>query len=98
MIQTPDYKEIFKAWMISMNPTEKQSLLAEERLDVCVGCEFKKEVIKKNKWSAYCSKCGCPISKKVFSSSFNPCPENKWNEIDSKYIDVLDTKTNKTVI
>lgn len=98
MIQKPDYKEIFTAWLISFNPTETQSNLAEERLNICFGCEFRKEVIKKNKWSAYCQKCGCPLSKKVFSQTHNPCPEKLWNEVDSKYIDVLNTKTDKTVI
>ena len=98
MIPLPNYKEIFDAWLISLNPTKEQSDMAKDRLNVCLGCEFRNEVIKKNKWSAYCKKCGCPLNKKVFSNSFNPCPANKWNEVDSKYIDVLDTKIDKTVI
>ena len=32
-------KTIIKAWAISFNPDDKQSVLAEARLKVCTGCE-----------------------------------------------------------
>jgi len=32
-------KEITKAWWIASNPTPKQSLLAQKRLEICNGCE-----------------------------------------------------------
>lgn len=93
-----DYKEIIKAWMISFNPTKEQSMLAEERLKICNDCKFKQEIIKKNGWSAVCGKCGCPLIKKSFSQTFNACPEKLWEKVDKKYINVLDTKNNNTII
>lgn len=93
-----DYKEIFDAWKTSFKPNEKQEELAQERLGVCLGCEHRKEVLKGVKWSAYCGDCGCPISKKVFSKSFNPCTRKKWEEIDAKYMDVVPTKYNNSII
>ena len=64
-----DYKEIFEAWKISFNPTPIQEELAEKRLNICLGCEYRKEVLKGVKWSAYCGDCGCPINKKIFSKN-----------------------------
>jgi hypothetical protein len=98
MIINPKYKEIFEAWLISFNPTDAQLVIAQERLDVCMGCEYKKELIKKNKWSAYCEKCGCPLNKKIFSNMFNPCPAKKWIDIDSKYLKSLKPKEKKSII
>ncbi len=45
-IPTINYKEIFNAWIISYNPTPKQEELAKLRLEVCLGCKFRKEVVK----------------------------------------------------
>ena len=73
-IPTINYKEIFDAWIISLNPTSNQVELAKLRLEVCLGCEFRKETIKGLKWSAICDKCGCPLSKKVFATNYNACP------------------------
>ena len=42
-IPTINYKEIFDAWKISLNPTLKQEELAKLRLDVCLGCKYRKE-------------------------------------------------------
>jgi hypothetical protein len=94
----PNYKEIFDAWVTSINPTEKEKELANKRLDMCKGCEFRKENIKGYKWSAICGACGCPLSKKVFSPVFNSCPKEKWEEIDSQYMDKLTKKSKKTII
>ena len=93
-----NYKEIFDAWKISLNPTLKQEELAKLRLDVCLGCEFRKEVIKGLKWSAKCRKCGCPLSKKVFSTTHNACPEKLWGDVDSDYLKPLEEKNKNTLI
>jgi hypothetical protein len=94
----PNYKEIFESWFTAFNPNEKEKIIAQERLDICLGCEHRKEVLKGKNWSAYCNSCGCPISKKVFSSHFNPCPEKKWEPVDVKYIEKLPKKENKSIL
>ena len=97
-IPTINYKEIFDAWIISYNPTPKQEELAKLRLEVCLGCEFRKETIKGLKWSALCGKCGCPLNKKVFSTNYNACPVKKWENTDFGYIEPTEDKTNKTLM
>jgi hypothetical protein len=97
-IPTIDYEEIFNAWKISLNPTPKQEELAKLRLEVCLGCEFRKEIVKGLKWSAFCKKCGCPLSKKVFSTNYNACPEKFWGDIDSGYLTPLEDKSENTLI
>ena len=94
----PNYKEIFDSWIISVNPNDTQKELAQKRLDICKGCEHKKETIKGYKWSTICGLCGCPLSKKVFSPLFNPCPAEKWDAVDSSYIIKRPKKDEKTVI
>jgi hypothetical protein len=100
MRNTPkiDYKEIFDAWKASLKPTPKQEELAKLRLEVCLGCEFRKEVIKGLKWSAKCGKCGCPLSKKVFSPNYNACPEKLWGDVDSNYLEPMEDKNKNTII
>jgi hypothetical protein len=93
-----DYKEIFDAWKISLKPNKKQEELATLRLEVCLGCEHRKEVIKGLKWSAFCGKCGCPLNKKVFSTIHNACPLKKWSDIDSGYIELTIDKNKPTII
>jgi hypothetical protein len=93
-----DYEEIFKAWKASIKPTPKQEEHAQKRLDVCLGCDYRKEVLKGVKWSAYCGACGCPINKKIFSSIFNACTKNKWGDVDSEYLDVVPDKEKKSII
>ena len=39
------YKEIFEAWKRSFNPTPIQEELAQKRLDVCLGCDYRREVL-----------------------------------------------------
>jgi hypothetical protein len=94
----PNYKEIFDAWVISKNPTELQKSMANDRLDICKTCEYRKETFKGHKWSTICKLCGCPLSKKVFSPLFNPCPKSKWEEIDSNYMEKVITKSKDTII
>jgi hypothetical protein len=93
-----NYKEIFDAWKTSFNPTEIEEELAQKRLDVCLGCDYRKEVLKGIKWSAYCGDCGCPINKKVFSKNYNPCTQKKWKNVDSEYITPIDDKNKKTLM
>ena len=93
-----DYKEIFDAWKASLKPTPKQEELAKLRLTVCLGCEFRKEVIRGLKWSALCGKCGCPLSKKVFSPNYNACPIKKWGNTDSNYLEPTEDKNKNTII
>lgn len=94
----PNYREIFEAWVTSYNPTEKEKELAKKRLAICKGCEYKKETIKGMRWSTICDKCGCPLSKKVFSKIYNSCPAKKWESIDSEYITPLDEKDTNSII
>ena len=97
-IPTIDYKEIFDALKSSFNPSPSQEKLAELRLDVCLGCSSRKEVIKGLKWSALCGECGCPLNKKVFSANYNSCPLKKWDVIDSKYLEPTVEKNKNTII
>jgi hypothetical protein len=97
-IPTINYKEIFDAWIISINPTPNQVELAKLRLEVCLGCEFRKETIKGLKWSALCNMCGCPLNKKVFSTYYNACPAKKWENTDFGYITPTEDKKNKTLM
>jgi len=92
------YKEIFEAWKRSFNPTPIQEELAQKRLDVCLGCDYRREVLNGIKWSAYCGDCGCPISKKVFSKLYNPCTQKKWGDVDVLYLDKVITKDENSLI
>jgi hypothetical protein len=74
--------EILDAWKSSFERNPDKVELAEQRLLVCNGCEFKKEIIKGKNWSIICKACGCPIKKKIFSKQFNACPKGYWNEVD----------------
>lgn len=83
-------KEIVEAWSISFRPTPKQKEMAEERLYICENeCTFNKTITN----IKICTKCGCPIKKKVFTNKPNPCPLKKWEEVDQKYFKVKTTKT-----
>ena len=70
--------EIFQAWVAAANPTPEQLSIADYRSQVCDSCAHKKYVnaIK----TFVCGKCGCPLSKKVFSPKPGPeaCPLAKW--------------------
>lgn len=79
------FKEIINAWVIANNPSEEQKVLAENRLKICDTCPFKKIVSEKISVGTICGECGCPLSKKVFSTEFNACPKKKWEEVDKIY-------------
>lgn len=92
-----DPVEIINAWFTSINPNETESTLAKERLDICMKCDFRKEVIHNKDWSALCGKCGCPIRSKIFTNQFGSCPEKKWNPLEENYKSILKEK-GKTLI
>jgi len=70
-------KEIAVSWYRAARPTAEQKRIANHRLEICGTCEFAKETAGFH----YCSKCGCPLEKKIFSPK-GPiaCPEKKWSE------------------
>ena len=78
-----DFLEIIEAWKIANNPTPQQQNLAKLRFDVCDGCPSKKVLTKKFSIATICDECGCPISKKIFSTKTNPCPLKKWADVDN---------------
>jgi hypothetical protein len=98
MIFDLNFKEIFESWIISFNPSEDEKILAEKRLNICSTCEFRKELIKKNNWSLYCGKCGCPLNKKIFSRIYNPCPLEKWEGVDSQHKIRVEKKKEGSII
>ncbi len=93
-----NYKDIFQAWKKAFNPTPKEEELAEKRLNVCLSCNYRKEILKGVRWSAYCDDCGCPLNKKVFSTTYNACTQKKWKDVDSDYLEEIDDKKNHTLI
>lgn len=93
-----NFKDIVKSWWIASSPTPEESIWGEKRFDICISCDMYKEVLKKKKWSAYCNACGCPLSKKIFSQTINPCPLDKWMEVDKEYGNGMDKKEQKTII
>jgi len=80
-----DLLDVLKSWVTSVNPNEIEKKLAEERIEICAKCEFRKEVFHNKKWSALCGRCGCPINKKIFTDQYGTCPLGKWNFIEDKY-------------
>jgi len=98
-----DVIDILKSWATKLNPNELQSKIAKDRLHICLGtdstdkCEYVTEFVDGKKWSSTCSACGCPISAKVFSSNSNPCPKNKWIDVDKKNGLIIDMKKNTTL-
>lgn len=72
--------EIFTAWGISFNPNNEQSELASKRIEICNGCEHKKQ----NSLSInVCNLCGCALKAKVFTPVKGACPAGKWDDIDT---------------
>jgi hypothetical protein len=67
--------EIAISWWRAANPTKEQSDIAQKRLEICIGCDSRKESIVFN---YVCGECGCPLGKKIFSEVEQPCPLNKW--------------------
>lgn len=87
------FKEITTAWIIANKPTNEQKILAENRFIVCNTCPSKKTLSDKVKISTICSECGCPISKKIFTNTYNPCPLEKWKEVDDLFYPATQKKT-----
>jgi hypothetical protein len=86
-----DFKEIAKAWYNSFNHTYEQKELADKRFEICLECPSKKEILKGKEWSLKCEKCGCPLSKKIYTdktylNKHGSCPLNKWEEIEKEYL------------
>jgi hypothetical protein len=79
------FKEIIDAWVIAKNPTTEQKILAENRYNICNVCPSKKTVTSKLEIGVVCGECGCPITKKIFSTEINACPLKKWKEVDDKF-------------
>jgi hypothetical protein len=90
-----NFKQIIEAWIIAGQPTEAQQELAEKRGKICDECPSKKILFEKLKSGAYCSECGCPIAKKIFTNDLNPCPLKKWEEVDAPF---FKKKENRTMI
>ena len=65
-------KEIVEAWLISFNPSEEQKALAAERIKICNGCEARNATFE------VCTKCACPLYKKIYAVSKDLCPLAKW--------------------
>jgi len=85
--------KIVEAWIIAHNPSAEQRLLSEKRLSVCDECPAKKEILKKAKWTYICTECGCPLGKKSFTNSYNPCPLKKFDDVDNQYFNLKNKKT-----
>jgi hypothetical protein len=98
-----DVLDILKSWSIKLNPNKKQAKIAKDRLEICVGtdttdkCEYVNEYISGKKWSCVCSVCGCAISAKVFSTTVNACPKNKWINVDKNNGLITDDKKDSTL-
>jgi len=90
-----DIHKIAKAWAISFNPSSSELLLAEKRLEVCHSCDMAANNILN---ISTCSACGCPLSKKVYTTDYNDCPLNKWEEVDKNYMDLTKIKTKKSIL
>lgn len=77
--------EIIQAWKKANNPTEYERELARRRMEICMVCPSRKELSKKIELLNICGECGCPISKKAFTPSYNPCPLQKWEKVDKPH-------------
>jgi len=77
------FKTIAKAWITAANHTPEQKALAEERLEVCNDCEYRKENTDILNFY-YCGECGCPLNGKIFTDVRLPmedkCPKGKWKK------------------
>jgi len=93
-----NFKDIFNSWATSINPSEKDLNRAKDRFDICLQCEFKREIIKNKEWTLLCRECGCALKKKVYSNVINPCPKGKWIEVDKTYDSLTIEKGNKTLL
>lgn len=75
--------EIVAAWANRYQKKGEQVELANKRYDICKKCPHRS--VKLN--TELCSKCGCPLKTKIFTSRLeNACPLNKWTEVDSDFL------------
>ena len=88
---------IINSCMELFTPNEKEVKLAKERIDICLKCDFRKEVLHNKVWSHYCGPCGCPINEKIFTNQYGTCPLGKWTTVEDNYVNHLKIKE-KTVI
>ena len=79
--------EIVKAWITSFNHNEEEEKMATNRKSICKECPSNKQILKKRGWTSVCKECGCPISKKVYTKSYNPCPLGKWADVDNLFFE-----------
>ena len=73
-------EEIFKAWGIMFNPTDTQSELAADRMQVCDDCDSKRTIP-----IIHCGECGCALKAKVYSPVIGACPRGKWIAAEMKW-------------
>lgn len=71
-------KIITKAWIKASNHSQLEEEVAQIRLKACLVCIF-----AKTSWVPfsinYCSLCGCPLSRKIYSpAGKDECSENNW--------------------
>ena len=57
-------KEIVTSYARMANPTDEQKEVAEERLKICMTCEFWAENAA---GIEYCKRCGCATKAKIFT-------------------------------
>ncbi len=79
--------EIVKAWITSFNPNEAEKKMAMDRNEICKQCPSKKEILRTKGWTSMCKECGCPISKKIYTKRYNPCPLGKWEKVDNMFFE-----------
>ena len=85
-----DIGKITSAFLTKLSPTEEQKELAEKRLSICGGCEFRVRDI--NHPLTRCSDCGCFLHAKAFTQVYSECPKNKWSEVDKPYFNITEKK------
>ncbi len=70
-----DLVNIAKSWIIARDPNPSQRKAADSRIAICNECPHSVKVLG----SEVCSKCGCPLSKKIFSPKGpGECPDGRW--------------------
>jgi hypothetical protein len=74
-------KEIAISWWRAENPTKEQSELASKRLNICMGCDSRRESVV---FEFVCGECGCPLGKKIFTPKMGSCDLNKWDRVENE--------------
>lgn len=81
-----DLKEIAKAWLIAATPSLLQKEIAQKRYNTCLQCVHYNPS-RAVTHDEYCTDCGCPLSKKIFSPKYNACDQGYWQPTDDQYLD-----------